>query len=355
MYKLALTFLLVVFYSYGTSCKNPVWDECQDLSYVLESLNHGELIYTCPMREFLEQRNKQATFNNEVHYGILKYQDNFVAVALKPKAGDEISSIFAEKIAYDIYEALIAPHTGHHFIPPTTVRLFSDGRLASCQYFVETEDHEDMWKEEFRAAVFQHVPHEHVQEMALFNAIFNNWDRHPGNYMATFREGVFHLASIDNEAIENKSILTEWGKRSYIPILFTDDVRAQIDQEIYFDKECSLEDFKSLVASYGFTIVPRVKSIYNNLFQRGDQQRAIYISKGMLLIKYHEGNKAAFPLPQGPYSSKLIEVYRNINSEQLEDLFAPLINQDLRFKERVNEVLMRRDLFLNHVSCNEGG
>jgi hypothetical protein len=220
-------------YFISDNFRNVAWDEKKDFSAVLDCMINGTLIYTCGMREFLERKGKTARFNNEVHYGILKYENFYMAVAYKPKELSDVSAAYAEKVAYDIYERAIAPHTGNHFIPPTVIRIMSDGRVASYQFFVETEDQEDMWNPAFRETVFKTVSHEVVQEMAVFNTVFNDWDRHPGNYLATLRENRYHLASIDNESIENKGWLLQWGQRSYIPVFFTDDCRANIQKEFW--------------------------------------------------------------------------------------------------------------------------
>lgn len=331
--------------------KNPAWDEKKDLSAILDCMRKGDLIYTCEMRTFLERRHKTATFNNEVHYGILKQENFHVAVVYKPKEASDVSAAYAEKVAYDIYETVIAPHTGHHFIPPTVVRTMSDGRVASCQFFVETDDEEDMWNPAFREKVFKTLPHEVVQEIAVFVSVFNDWDRHPGNDLATWREDRFHLALIDNESIENRGWLPGWGERTYVPVFFTEDPRANIQKELHLSKEITLPDFKSLLADHGFKEVPRMRVIFNNLVNRGDGKRVCLISNNALLVCFHQGNEKAFPLPKGPYPQALIEIYRRLNKESLDACFQPLVKLDPeRFSTRVSDILLRRDMFLSAAS-----
>lgn len=334
--------------------KNPLWNMSEKISHCTEWMEKGEIIYTYPMRDFLNDKHKVARFNNEVHYGIIQYQNNFVAVVLKPKDEDDKSAAIAEKVAYDIYEALISPYTGHHFIPPTIVRTFIDGRVASCQYFVETDDLEDMWNESYRTHVFQYTPHDIIQELAIFNAVFNDWDRHPGNYLGTFSTGIYQLANIDNESIENKGILAGWGQRNYIAILFTEDSKADIDQEFHLQQDISLEEFKSFLINHGFEEVPRMTSIYNNLFSRGrNEVHSYYIRQGILFIRYHHGNNAAYPLPKAPYPNLLIETYAKLNKQLLQQCLSPLIelNSD-RFSHCISDILDRRDIFLNHARLN---
>lgn len=354
--RLILAFLVMLTYCYTTQLEsafisppafhNPAWNEKEDLSHFIEPMQEGKIIYTCPMREYLESKGKVAKFNNEVHYGIIQHNDLFIAVVLKPKFDNEASAAYAEKIAYDIYENVIAPNTHNHFIPVTVVRLFTDGRLASCQYFVETQNSEDMWNAEFRTQVFSHTDHKLIQELAVFNAVFNNWDRHPGNYLATFRDGSFHFASIDNESIENTGILIKWGQRAYIPLLFSEKEESQIEKEIFISNDLSLEQFTSLLLQYGFPFEREAKKIYNNLLQRGQNSRHCYISHGMFMIQFHEGNNEAFPLPKPPYPSYLVELYKNLTEETLLPYYQPLIKLDPeRFRNRVSQVLQRRDLW----------
>src|SRR5580700_10784378 len=210
--------------------KNPVWDPQEDFSFFLTCMEQGDLVYSCPMKEFLEGHNKVARFNNEVHYGILRYKQTDVAVVYKPKESCDASSAYAEAIAYDIYEKAIFPYTGHHFVPPTIVRNMQDERIASVQFFVETGRDEDMWNDGFREQVLNNLPHDTIQELAVFNAVFNDWDRHPGNFLANLRDGTFYLATIDNESIENRGILDQWGERAFIPTLFTKDERVEQQQ-----------------------------------------------------------------------------------------------------------------------------
>ncbi|NNM42969.1 MAG: hypothetical protein HKM07_01325 [Chlamydiae bacterium] len=333
---------------------NPEWSERGDYSSVLPCMEKGELVYSCDMRTFLNERKKTARFNNEVHYGILHYQDTYVAVAYKPKTRDDVSAAYAEKVAYDIYERVIAPHTGNHFIPPTTVRTMPDGRVASCQFFVETKHNEDMWNPEFRESVFKNASHERVLEMSVFNAVFNSWDRHPGNYLATQREGVFYLASIDNEGVENKGFLRGWGERSYIPIAFSEDEHANIVKTLELPSDLTLESFSSALAEYGFLEVPRVKAVFNNVINRANGNRICLISYGTLSVCFHNENPAAFPLPKPPYSQTLLEIYQNLNRTTIEDCFKPLIKLDPeRFGTRVSDIFSRRDLFLHSASSSK--
>ncbi|MGH7806911.1 MAG: hypothetical protein ACRENT_02360 [Thermodesulfobacteriota bacterium] len=312
-------------------------------------MQNGDLVYSLPMRTFLGGKNKTAQFNNEVHYGILKYKNSYVAVVYKPKEGSDISAAYAEKVAYDIYEKAIAPYTGNHVIPPTIVRAMPDGRVASCQFFVETGDQEDMWNSVFREAVFTSTS-ESIQEMAVYNTIFNNWDNHPGNYLATWREGCFHLASIDNEAIENKGYLPEWGERNYVPVFFTNDDRASVQKELRLPKDITLADFNALLLEHGFKEVPRIKTIFNNLVDRGDSHRICLIANGVFWVRFHQGNQEAFPSPKGPYSQILIETYRRLDRAILGECFRPLVELDPeRFSTRVSDILARRDMFLNSL------
>jgi hypothetical protein len=331
--------------------RNPLWDDRRDYSAVLECMQKGDLIYTCEMKVFLERKNKEAKFNNEVHYGILKHGNSYVAIAYKPKGPSDISSAHAEKVAYDVYEKAIAPHTGHHFVPPTIVRTMPDGRETCCQFFVETDDQEDMWKYEFRERVFAKASPEVVQEIALFNAVFNDWDCHPGNYLATQREGHLYFARIDNESIENKGWLLKWGDRSYIPAFFSDDARAQVQKEIHLAQDITLDGFKSIVLEHGFAEVPRIRVIFNNLCQRGEGNRVCLIRDGVLSVCYHQGNQSAFPLPKAPYSPVLVDTYRRLTKEVLDPCFQPLVQLDpKRFGTRVADILQRRDMFLSAVS-----
>ncbi len=332
---------------------NPPWDERGDYSAILTCLHQGELIYSYPMREFLERHHKTARFNNEVHYGILLHRGSHIAIVYKPKEGDEISAAYAEMVAYETYERTIAPYTGNHLIPPTVVRTMPDRRMASCQFFVETHDMEDMWDPIFRKEIFRDSPPELIEEMAVFNSVFNNWDRHPGNYLATRNKGRVHLTSIDNESIENKGWLQKWGERSYIPVAFTDNHAAQIEKILELQKTTTLEDFKTLLLKYGFKDERRIDFHFNNLMDRGaENDRACLIKNGCFAIRFHHGNPSAFPLPKGPYSQSLIDAYRHLNREILEECFRPLVALDPRFGTRIDDILIRRDLFLEAV-CSE--
>lgn len=337
-----------------TEFKNPAWDESKDYAATLECMEKGSLVYSCDMRDFLSLKGKKARFHNEVHYGILRYENSYVAIAYKPKKTSEISAAYAEKVAYDISEKLLAPFTGRHIVPPTIVRKMPDGRIASCQFFVETCNEEDMWNEEFRNQVFERASQDVIQEMSIYNAVFNNWDRHPGNYLATQRDGCFYLASIDNEAIENKGILLNWGERSYIPVFFTEDSRASKRKEIKFSKDITLSEFKVTLGDHGFKEVPRMKNIFNKLVARGDSSRSLVIDEGVAAIAYHQGNLTAFPLPTGPYSQNLIKAYSRLNKQSLDECYRPLVELDPdRFGNRVFDVLARRDMFLQAVQMEK--
>lgn len=330
--------------------KNPAWNEKKDFSVILSCMTYGKLVYTCEMREFLTRKNKTATFNNEVHYGILQHENSYVAIAYKPKEPSNISAAYAEKVAYDVYERTIATHTGNHFIPPTIVRTMPDGRVASCQFFVETADDEDMWNPITRETVFKSAPHDVVQELSVFNTVFNDWDRHPGNFLAPWREGCFHFASIDNESIENKGFLPVWGQRNYIPVFFTDDNRATAHKELHLPKDITLADFSSLLSENGFQEIPRIKNIFNNLANRGDGNRICLIKSGALSVCFHQGNESAFPLPKAPYPDVLVETYRHLDRAILDECFHPLVALDPdRFGTRVSDILSRRDMFLSAI------
>ncbi|MES2198731.1 MAG: hypothetical protein V4489_00990 [Chlamydiota bacterium] len=327
--------------------KNPEWDESKDYKEALPCMEKGVLVYTCNMRDFLEKKGKKATFNNEVHYGILEYENSYIAVAYKPKKDSDITAAYAEKVAYDLYERLIAPHTGHHIVPPTIVREMPDGRLSSLHFFVETRDEEDMWNPDFRKTVFATASKDAVQETSIYNAVFNDWDRHPGNYLATQRNGHFYLASIDNESIENKGLLLKWGERSYIPVFFTGDIRAKPQKELKFPEDITLVDFTSILSEHGFQKVPTIKNVFNNLIARGDSNRSLVIGNGIASIAYHQGNSAAFPLPQEPYNPLLIKIYSDLDKATLDECFHPLVQLDPdRFGKRTSEILARRDMFL---------
>lgn len=60
--------------------RNAPWDEAVDFAYTLKSMQQGTLIHSCEMRHFLELRNKRATFNNEVHYGIIQHEKRGVPI-----------------------------------------------------------------------------------------------------------------------------------------------------------------------------------------------------------------------------------------------------------------------------------
>ncbi len=337
-----------------TRFTNPQWSEREDYSSALPCMEKGEVIYSCDMNTFLEGREKTARFNNEVHYGILHYQGTYVAVVYKPKNEDDTSAAYAEKVAYDIYEKVIAPHTGNHFIPPTTVRTMPDGRIASCQFFVETKNHEDMWNPEFRESVFRNVSPERVQELSVFNAVFNNWDRHPGNYLATQREGKFYLASIDNEGVENKGFLRKWGERSYIPIAFSEDDLANTVKTLVLPSDISLESFSSTLAENGFLEVPRIKAVFNNVINRANGNRTCLINYGTLSVCFHNDNPSAFPLPKPPYSQVLLKIYQDLDRSIIEDCFRPLVELDpVRFGTRVSDIFFRRDMFLHSASSSK--
>ena len=341
-------------FSTDETCTNPLWDERKDLSALLTPLREGQLIYSCPMREFLEKRNKIARYNNEVHYGILQHGNIRVAVVYKPKEEDHLSAAYAESLAYEVYEKWIAVYTGNHLIPPTVVRTMPDGRVASCQFFVETEDTEDMWNLLFREEIFKDASSEVMTEMAVYNSVFNNWDRHPGNYLATRREGRIHLASIDNESIENKGWLEKWGERSYVPIAFTEDAAAQIEKNLEIRETMTLEEFKGLLLEQGFKDVPRVDFHYNNLMNRGKNDHGsplLKIKDNCLAIRFHQGNPSAFPLPRGPYSQTLLDAYRHLDRTGLEEDFQSLTALDpKRFQSRASDILTRRDLFLESAA-----
>lgn len=326
--------------------KNSPWDESKDHSHLIRSLQEGSLVYSCSMRDFLKAKNKTAIFNNEVQYGILEYQNSYIAVVYKPKDVSDAASAYAEKIAYDVYERTIAPYTGHHVIPPTVVRTMSDGKIASFQFFVETDDSEDMWNSDFRSHIFSAASKDLIQEMSVFNGVFNNWDRHPGNYLATEREGRIYLASIDNEGIENRAFLPRWGERSYIPSLFTEDPRSNVEKEIFLPSNITFVEFKDLLAEYGFKETPRMRNIYNNTVDRGGHP-SISINKGALMIRYHQGNTGAFPLPKKGSNSTLLLAYAHMNKEVLDECFHPLVQLDPeRFISRTSSILARRDMFL---------
>lgn len=327
--------------------QNPEWDESTDYSYIIDSLQNGNLVYSCPMRDFLVRKGKKDVFQNEVHYGILQYENSYVAVVYKPKVGEDVSAAWAEQVAYDVYRETIYPYTGRNVIPPTVVRTMPDGRVASFQFYVETDDREDMWDPGFRERVFSEVPEDLIQEMAVFNSIFNNWDRHPGNYLATKRGGHFYLASIDNESIENRGFLPKWRERSYIPSMFTDDPRAQIQKEVNLP-QVSQEEFGNFVAEYGFRRNgPGFMKVFRNAMERGGGATPLAVHNGALMIRYHDKNAGAFPLPRGEATETLYRAYAALDEATLDRIFRPLVELDPeRFGSRVTDILQRRDMFL---------
>jgi hypothetical protein len=205
-----------------------------------------------------------------------------------------------------------------------------------------------MWNPAFRETVFKTAPHDVIQEMSVFNAVFNDWDRHPGNFLATYRDDRFHFASIDNESIENKGFLPVWGQRSYVPVFFTDDSRATTHKELQLPKDITLAEFSLLLSENGFQEIPRIKTIFNNLINRGDGHRTCLIKNGALSFRFHQGNESAFPLPKAPYSEVLVNTYRHLDRAILDECFQPLVALDPdRFGTRVSDILSRRDMFLN--------
>jgi hypothetical protein len=114
--------------------------------------------------------------------------------------------------------------------------------------------------------------------------------------------------------------------------------------------DITLEKFNSFLFEFGFKEVPRIKVIFNNLVNRADNNRACFISDGTLSICFHQGNESAFPLPKKPYSPVLIETYRRLNRQILDDCFQPLVELNpQRFGTRVSDILLRRDMFLKNA------
>lgn len=320
--------------------ENDRWDSSIDLSNYIPILTRGKIVHAQDMRTYLEERGKIAKFSNEVLFVILESDNRFVAAVCKPKSEEQKSAAIAESIAYTLWEECFAPFTHLHAIPPTVVRQLPDGKWASIQYFVKTGNEEDLWRPDYRKTTFETCDTDAVNQISVFNTLFNDWDCHPGNYLATLNEGRVHLARIDNESIENKGRILKWGERPYIPVLFSEDPIAIPRIEIDLKPDLLLESFIELVESFGFEKFGSTR-IYPYAVDEKNRS-SLLVESGILWLRFHQNNPGAFPLPKPPYHPILLEALYELNEQSLNRIYAPLIECDPdRFSGRVADVLER--------------
>lgn len=313
-----------------------------------ESMRTESIIFQCPMEEVLEAKECISNFRNEVYAAVTEGGIKFVA---KPKAKGSHGECFAlaEELAYKINSMCIAPYTNLHLIPPTVVRVMPDGRVASCQYYVETGKEEDLLAYWYWQKFFNEANPEHIKAMSVFHSVFGVWDKHYGNYLGTAQSKTMLPADIDNESMESRTFLPAWGERSFVQIASTRDQRANVLRQRVRLEQGTVEEFGEKAREFGFRYGDDFfASTMASMSQFRDSGRSEFmVDKGDLFVRFHETTDCMFPLPEGPYPEALVEAYRKLDEGLLHKLFAPLRALDSEnYRYHVPEIMERRDLFL---------
>lgn len=124
------------------------------------------------------------------------------------KMANDRAESYAEVAAYKAARFL-----GLSIVPPTVLRWDED-TFGSLQFYIESEfnfpdDHEGTRE------VFSLISPEIWSEAALFTFLMGQYDFHIGNILATYVQGSYHLALIDNETIA-RCQQVQWGEDPFV-------------------------------------------------------------------------------------------------------------------------------------------
>lgn len=340
---------------------NLAWDSTKDLSSFAKALREGDERKSYPMRAYLESENRVAKFNGQVFVKELYTREkSLLKVAFKAYEVDDLDGAYAEEFAYKFSQRLFH-HIKRSYIPPTIVRTFNSGAnelIGSCSYYIESDL--DLWNKNDFDHAMANLDAADKANCASIIFFLSQWDNHPGNWLAPQDlQGQLRPVLIDNEGLVN---YTEghYKDRPWVAVAFSEKVDATIREEYTLSEHATEEEFTRKLQSYGFTLPDRrITTIYNNLTQRGEQNRTIKFGQQRVMIQYHQNNPCAFPNYTKTLPQETIEFYKSLDISTLTKLGENLIAcNPSRFDPRkgsdfFQKMLKRRDEMCSHVTAME--
>lgn len=189
------------------------WHERIDFARIEELLAHGEIQQIRTLEEFQAARGKKGA-GTTANITVFTFEGDVHAV-WKSDGGDAEREVGSYVIARKLGMELVPPTVMRDFPAGTAISAIQPGTPGSLQYYVD--DNKYLLPPERKAPKHFEAPRLQREDRLLFNWVFGNWDGHFGNLVVEAYDGGASLAMIDNAAVGDRRVHSEWGGHPFVP------------------------------------------------------------------------------------------------------------------------------------------
>lgn len=189
------------------------WHERIDFAHIEKLLAYGEIQQIRTLEDFQIERGKKGA-GTTANITVFTFAGDVHAV-WKSDGGDAEREVGSYLAARQLGMTLVPPTVMRDFPAGTAITAIPPGTSGSLQFYVD--DNKYRLPADRKAPKHFEAPRLQREDRLLFNWVFGNWDGHFGNLVVEAYATGASLAMIDNAAVGDRRVHSQWGGFPFVP------------------------------------------------------------------------------------------------------------------------------------------